>query len=1155
MLALDLLGPVTLRREGRVLPLPVRKTAALLVLLALRGPLARAQIAALLWPALDEPQGRRNLRRELFRLSESGAGSAVTAEADRLSLAPGLAVDLPAWEQLGDAEAALALWRGPLADGLQVDDAAAFMEWLDGERERVHRRWRRHVEAAAEASARAGRTDDALALLDRLLADDPLQERHHRLAMQWLAAAGRREDALARYRRCRDLLRAELGLAPATDTEALVASIVGGAGVERRPGVPPAAVLPPEASRPLLPERLPFVGRDDAVAWLERAWRSGGVVLIEGEGGIGKSRLAVDFAAAHGPVALARCQPSDTEVPLASLARALQVLGGPVPEVGALPGWVVAELARLLPGLGPAPLALRSEAEHARFGEALAIAWRHWADGNFDAVVLDDWHLADGPSQALLPAVTAARDGATPPRVLVVYRPDLSVEAALRLQRLKEAGAPHRLLAPLDEPAVLDLLQRLSGAARPERFASRLTRATGGHPFHIVETLEHLGELGLLTADADGVWHTPFDAQTEDYRELPVPASVREAVLGRVQRLAEPVRRMLDAAALAGEPFDARLLAPACALSEVEGDLALERALDARLLQEHRAGGYVFVHDLVPQALVSALDAPRQRLVHRRLALGAEAAGGDAARIARHFEAGAEPRRALPWRCRAAEDALRLHALEEAVQHWRQARADGGDGLAGDEALAIAQGLLRVLVMQGRIGLARDEATDLLARAARGEGSATVRVDAIIAAAGLLSNVDEDARVLELLDRLREPMTPRQRAAALRVRASALRGLGRIAESEAAVQQALGAPDLAPEDRTSLLDTLTMSAMAAGRVREALAHAEAALEASRTAGDTWGAVRSEVRRASLLGAIGEPSEAEAALEAAAATAGRMGMVGQQRVTLFNLCVLHSSRSRPDRVLAAARQSWELQPPLPREGLRTQLQLAFVEAHVALGELGEAWTWLQGAVEDALAIGQIAGLAGTLNTGFELATLLGESGRMEPLRIALAGADEARHFLVELRIVRTECALLEGDPGRARALLDEATEPSEEERVLARLAIARAAVLLAAGNAPAALAALPADDAAGLNDELRWRALAVRIDAERSIGALPQATLAAARAALARSQVHAVAQWLLHRALARAEPGEAAAVAARTAALAATLAGHPVQRSAFVRRWG
>ena len=655
MLSLRLLGPVTLARADAPLPLTVRKTAALLVLLALGGALPRARIVALLWPALDEPSGRRNLRRELARLRELGAADAVQTDGDRVALAAAVAVDAQDFSAAADADTALQRWHGLPADGLELDDAAPFMDWLAGERERLLARWREHMAASAAAAAARGEVDAALARLDRLLADDPLQERHHRQAMAWLAAAGRREDALARYARCRELLQSELGLAPMAETEALAATL---RAAPAPPGAMSAATTPPLPRPPegaaLLPAELPFVGREAEVARLERAWRAGGAVLIEGDGGVGKTRLAVDFAAAHGPVAVVRCHPADADEPLASVARVLRTLAGPQPAVDGLPSWVRDELPRLLPALGAAPPPLRSEAERARFGQALALAWRHWAEGDFDAVVLDDWHLADPASQALLPQLLAPVAGEPPLRTLLVYRPELDDAGAARLARLREGGAPHLRLEPLAPAAVLDLLQRLSGAARPERFARRLVQATGGHPFHLAETLQHLAELGLLAADADGIWHTPFDDETEDYRELPLPASVRDAVLGRVRRLPEPARRLLDAAALAGEPFDARTLAGACALSEVEADLALEAALDARLLREHDAGGYGFVHDLVPQSLASAMAAARRRLVHRRLALGAEAAGAEPARIAAHFEAGGEPRRALPSRSGSA---------------------------------------------------------------------------------------------------------------------------------------------------------------------------------------------------------------------------------------------------------------------------------------------------------------------------------------------------------------------------------------------------------------------------------------------------------------------------------------------------------------------
>ena len=99
MLALSVLGPPELHRDGAPLPLPVRKSLALLILLARAdAPLPRPRVAALLWPALDETAGRRNLRRELARLREAGAGDALRIEADRLALGDDVGCDVHAFE-------------------------------------------------------------------------------------------------------------------------------------------------------------------------------------------------------------------------------------------------------------------------------------------------------------------------------------------------------------------------------------------------------------------------------------------------------------------------------------------------------------------------------------------------------------------------------------------------------------------------------------------------------------------------------------------------------------------------------------------------------------------------------------------------------------------------------------------------------------------------------------------------------------------------------------------------------------------------------------------------------------------------------------------------------------------------------------------------
>ncbi|MEO8125099.1 MAG: BTAD domain-containing putative transcriptional regulator, partial [Burkholderiales bacterium] len=743
MLALELLGPVRLLRDDAALPITVRKTLALLALLACSEPLPRPRVVDLLWPTLDEATGRRNLRRELARLREAGAAQAVRAEGDFLTLDASVVLDVRMAEddlRSGFVERSIERWRGMAMDGLRLDDAPGFDEWLDVQRSRLQRLRTSALEVSARDHEQRGERGIALQRIELLLALDPLQEQHHRDAMRLLSATGRREAAIAQYERCRAVLRDELGLQPMAETEALAASLRGAqrGAVTSTPLVPPIA--PPIASdTPRLPARLPFVGRSDEAARLEAAWRTGSAIVIEGEGGVGKTRLALDFASAHGPYALARCRSGDADIPYASFTRALRTLAGPAPDLSALDPWVAGEFARLLPELGAAPPAMRSAEERSRFFEACAIGWCFLAADEFDAVVLDDWQHADAASRALLVFVAQRRREISPltAREIVLLRPDADPAASGALAETLQAL--YLALQPLDGEAVFDLVRQLSGAENPERFAERLQRATGGNPFFLAETLRQLIELGLLQQGPDGVWRTQYDDATRDYHELPLPASVRDAVLSRVHRLGAACVRVLEAAALAGDAFAPSLLAPACALSELDTVLAIERAVQARLLREHESSGFAFAHDLVQQALESSLSQERRRLVHRRLALGAEAGGAPPAQIARLHEASGERRRAVAPRLAAGDAAQGLNALADAVTHWRKGLEDDP---SPSQALALRVRLMRALMLLDELDAHLAETAALRALADGGTLTAGERSDALIAVAGELARGD-----------------------------------------------------------------------------------------------------------------------------------------------------------------------------------------------------------------------------------------------------------------------------------------------------------------------------------------------------------------------------------------------------------------------------
>jgi DNA-binding SARP family transcriptional activator len=1173
MVQLQLLGPVVLRRAGQALPLAIKKTQALLLLLALQprgAALPRGRAAALLWPQLDESTGRRNLRRELARLREAGASDAVQVEGDLLSLATAVSCDVQRFQAecaAGRPDSAIECWLGPPADGLSLDDAPAFNDWWAPERERLLGLRRGALAASAAAHEARGDLAAALQRIDSLLADDPLQEQHHRDAMRLLAASGRREAALAQFERCTALLRSELGLVPMAETAALAAAVRGAdfasapppAATERAQGLPDSPILQ-------LPEQLPFVGRETEVAALEAAWRAGRCVLIEAEGGLGKSRLAMDFAAAHGPYALVRSRASDSAVPYAAFTRALRALAGPAPDVATLPPWAQQELARLLPEWGEVPPALGSSAERSRFFEACTMAWLALTADSFDAVILDDWHHADAASADLLAFIAQRRHEQSRPgaRELLLYRPELAAPARESLRRLHDSCDALQLrLAPLADEAVLALVQSLSGAAHPQRFAARLQQATRGNPFFLAETLRHLAERRLLSSGPQGVWQTPFDSDTQDYHELPVPASVHEAVLARVQRLGPAAQRVLEAACLAAEPFSPQLLAPACALSELDTVLAIEHALEASLLREHGAGGFAFAHDLVQQALDSSLAAERRRLVHRRLALGAEAAGADPALIAAHHEACGDAARAVVHRMAAGDQAWSRFAWPEAFGHWQQALADGA---TATQALVVHRQLMRVGHLSGRQELSLEHAGLLRTLLADPElsdaQSADDRVLLLTDVARYLAYSEKQPEALALLNTLPATTSDLQRARVLAVRAEVQKELGHVDEAVAAARAALALQAMQGRERTDLLSTLSLTLHQAGRLPEAVLMLRECAELSAELRDDVGAVRARYQLGTFLGELGDAG-AEAELLSAASMAERVGALTMQRAVLYSLCCLYANQTRPAQVLQAATRGWQMQPPLPAGGLRVMYRLAFVDAHHALGDLGAAWQHAAAALAEAGTLNEVYVQVSSLSTSLELVTLLGEQACAGPLRQSL-GPDLLRQMPEHanaLWLALAKSALLQHDTAAAAQALAQVTDAIGIGRVALFNVLLRAELALVQGEVAAALALLPAPRAEGMSDEFRLRALALQVRAcTQRQAPLDAALKDALAAALGAPTVHATAALYLHLALAAAAgqglgglPATAAAdAAAHLARLCASLHAHPMQQQALLQ---
>jgi DNA-binding SARP family transcriptional activator len=762
----DLLAePRLVADDGRSIVLE-RKDAALFALVALDGPQPRSRVAALLWPDADALKARRNLRQRLFRLHRR-AGAALLDANEPVGFTGAVSVALDQADALLAADAAAC--TGELLGVHDYDDCPDLTAWLDIARERWRSRRQALLAAQAAAQERRGDLAAALACAERLQAEDPLREHGHRLAIRLHYLRGDRAAALAAYERCRRVLRDELAAAPSAETEAL-AALVRRATEPGSPAPTPQAVL----SRP--PK---LVGR--AAAWrrLRQAWQAGSVLLLRGEPGLGKTRLAGDFVraaiaatpsaapptatvqpspgrpAASAWLAVVEARAGDAGVPYALLARWLNALH----ERGvltALPPDTRHELARLLPALGTPP---KAPLARVRFDRALDDALRQAAGCGMAGVVVEDLHFADAASLdplprlvtvAPLPWLLTLRPGEQPPAVDAwLAQDDGASVAVLDLQPLGVA-ATRELLASLALPG-LD----------PAALAPALQRHAGGNPLFMLETLR--------------LWQ----ARRAPGR-LPAPPVVQALIERRLRQLPAPALRLLRVAALAGPDFSAALAAEVLGLAPVDlaGPwLALEAA---QLLHGER-----FAHDLVRVAAQRSVPRPVAGLLHAAIADALERTGAPSARIAAHRTATRDwPRAGRAWLA-AAEALHRQSRLDEQMQAL--ARAEACFARAGDRGARIAA--LARWFDSALVADAQNEARRIARRMRRLALSEAERAEAAIAAA-TLHNLAWDGR------RARGPAVEAMRLAA-------------------------GQPDLGLQLRAA--QQLAHAEGAAGRPRQALA--------------------------------------------------------------------------------------------------------------------------------------------------------------------------------------------------------------------------------------------------------------------------------------------------------------------------------------------
>jgi DNA-binding CsgD family transcriptional regulator len=484
-----------------------------------------------------------------------------------------------------------------------------------------------------------------------------------------------------------------------------------------------------------------FVGRTAEMAVLTARFElaaagNGGVALIAGEPGIGKTRLAhavADQAESRGALVLwGRCYEGDWSPPFAPWVEAIGGFVRSVPperirdSLGLSAPQGASSLAQIVPDLGPLVadlpglVALGPDEERLRLYDAVVRFLLRLAEQQPLVVVLDDLHWADRATLDLLRHVVYFAAHA-PLLLLATYRdlelgPDHPLTALLPVLR-REAGTAPIALKGLDADEVAQFLG-VAGDGWNATLARTIYGETNGNPFFIEELLRHLVEEVKIVSGREG-WTAP--AGIEGFG---IPEGVRQVVTRRLARLSTDAERLLTHAAVFTGGFEFPVLQ---ALTDLPEDAlldAIDEALGARLIQPVLGGQerYDFVHAIVRHALTETWSPSRRVRLHRRAAeaLARASTGRErerAAELAVQYHRslslpGAEA--GLPFALAAADEAKRRNARDQVVTFLRMSR----DLAAGAEAVTRANILTRLAIAEAeavQIEDSQQTTTDALA--------------------------------------------------------------------------------------------------------------------------------------------------------------------------------------------------------------------------------------------------------------------------------------------------------------------------------------------------------------------------------------------------------------------------------------------------------
>ena len=684
-----LLGPLMLRYQEETIPLPSTSISCSLLayLLLHRQRLhPRTVLVDLFWPNQSEAKGRRALSQTLWYIRTAlPLDDIIQANNETITIPP----QAPIWvdailfdtllapyletpfitpDKADNIRQAINLYRGELLLG-------TYDEWLRPKRERFHTLYMQGLSYLITIEKQAGHYRQALDVALIRIEADPFRESSYHEAIRLYLALNQPDAAFKQFEACRQCLEG-IGLTLSAKTMAL------GKEVKEQLHNSKPYLDHKKPKRQQVPtfSHIPFVSREEERQQLldqviQLFDEVGGVFLIAGEAGVGKTRLmqeVADDAAWHGTQVLwGRCLEMQTAVPLSPLTQAIsnglsQLMTVQLAQTIDLI-WLqilkqfVPHLSKWLPTL-TAPPTLEPKQAQERLREALLQTLQAWGYHTPLLLILDDIQWADADTLAFLPTL-AKRLYQSRVLLVALYRhAEVNADPYLKKQirATTQAGVRgHLALSRLTNVATNQLIRRIL-TTFPPLLSQQIYRETEGNPLFIIETLRTLQDQDLLE-------------NTSTATALPLPQTIEQLLQQRLKLLLPSLRHLLDIMAVLGRYIDYKLLATVSGLEDVQLLTALGRLQRWHYL-EQTDDAYQFSHNKIRQVAYQQLPSQQRQQLHIQIAQAIQTHQPDNIDLlAYHYTQGQQWSQAITYTIQVAQRAQSAYAYHVAQAQYTQA--------------------------------------------------------------------------------------------------------------------------------------------------------------------------------------------------------------------------------------------------------------------------------------------------------------------------------------------------------------------------------------------------------------------------------------------------------------------------------------------------